>query len=182
MATLEAIQARIQKLQVQADSLRKKSKQSVIAKIHDLMLKNELTLEDIGNPTGRASKVTKAAKAKNVPASTNAKGKLPAKYMNPKTGETWSGHARPPAWIKDVKDRSKFLISQDEASVPATATKRHLKIVPTGASKGKARKKMTVAPKYRDPKSGVTWTGRGMAPAWIRDVEDRTPFLIEQAA
>ncbi|WP_342802414.1 H-NS family nucleoid-associated regulatory protein [Paraburkholderia panacisoli] len=31
--------------------------------------------------------------------------------MNPKTGETWSGHARPPAWIKDVKDRSKFLIA-----------------------------------------------------------------------
>ena len=45
-----------------------------------------------------------------------AKGKMPAKYLNPKTGETWSGHARPPAWIKDVKDRSKFLI--DGAAPP----------------------------------------------------------------
>jgi DNA-binding protein H-NS len=181
MATLEAIQARIQKLQVQADSLRKKSMQSVIAKIHDLMLKNELTLEDIGNPTARTSKVTKAVKAKKASVATTAKGKLPAKYMNPKTGETWSGHARPPAWIKDVKDRSKFLINQDEAA-SAPATKRHLKVVPTGASSGKARKKVTVAPKYRDPESGVTWTGRGMAPVWIRDAEDRTRFLIKQAA
>ncbi|WP_429315565.1 H-NS family nucleoid-associated regulatory protein [Paraburkholderia sp. GAS448] len=39
------------------------------------------------------------------------KGNLPPKYINHKTGETWSGHARPPAWIKDVKDRSRFLIA-----------------------------------------------------------------------
>jgi DNA-binding protein H-NS len=183
MATLEAIQARIQKLQVQADSLRRKSKQSVIAKIHDLMLKNELTLEDIGNPTARTSKVTKAAKAKKASVAPTAKGKLPAKYLNPKTGETWSGHARPPAWIKDVKDRSKFLIAQDETSAAAApAAKRHLKVVPTSASSGQSRKKATVAPKYRDPESGVTWTGRGMAPLWIRDAEDRTQFLIEKAA
>jgi len=24
-----------------------------------------------------------------------------------------------------------------------------------------------VAPKYRDPKSGLTWTGRGRAPLWM---------------
>ncbi|MCO5396790.1 H-NS family nucleoid-associated regulatory protein [Ralstonia soli] len=35
------------------------------------------------------------------------------------------------------------------------------------ASKGKAKAKRTVAPKYRDPKTGATWTGRGRAPAWI---------------
>jgi len=35
-----------------------------------------------------------------------------------------------------------------------------------------------VAPKYRDPVSGVTWTGRGRAPLWIRDAEDRDAFLI----
>lgn len=36
----------------------------------------------------------------------------------------------------------------------------------------------TVAPKYRDPDSGATWPGRGRAPRWIRDVADRTCFLI----
>lgn len=36
------------------------------------------------------------------------------------------------------------------------------------ASKGKAKaRRATVAPKYQDPKTGATWTGRGRAPAWI---------------
>ena len=35
-----------------------------------------------------------------------------------------------------------------------------------------------VAPKYRDPVSGNTWTGRGKAPKWIEG-KDRTPFLID---
>ena len=34
-----------------------------------------------------------------------------------------------------------------------------------------------VAPKYRDPATGQTWTGRGKAPKWI-DGKDRTKFLI----
>lgn len=35
----------------------------------------------------------------------------------------------------------------------------------------------SVAPKYRDPESGQTWTGRGKAPTWIRD-KNRDDFLI----
>ena len=34
-----------------------------------------------------------------------------------------------------------------------------------------------VAPKYRDPVSGKTWTGRGVAPTWIAG-KDRSAFLI----
>jgi DNA-binding protein H-NS len=34
-------------------------------------------------------------------------------------------------------------------------------------------------PKYRDPKSGKMWTGRGKPPAWIAGVKNRDPFLIE---
>ena len=33
------------------------------------------------------------------------------------------------------------------------------------------------APKYRDPATGVTWTGRGKPPNWIVG-RDRAPFLI----
>lgn len=33
--------------------------------------------------------------------------------------------------------------------------------------KTKAKTRRGVAPKYRDPKTGATWTGRGRAPAWI---------------
>ena len=35
-----------------------------------------------------------------------------------------------------------------------------------------------VAAKYRDPETGKEWSGRGKAPVWIRDHEDRTPFAI----
>lgn len=34
-----------------------------------------------------------------------------------------------------------------------------------------------VAPKYRDPNTGQTWTGRGKAPKWIQN-EDREKFAI----
>ncbi|UEP39790.1 H-NS histone family protein (plasmid) [Burkholderia ambifaria] len=37
-----------------------------------------------------------------------------------------------------------------------------------------------VAPKYRDPKTGATWSGRGRAPQWIAAAKNRSRFLIEQ--
>lgn len=42
--------------------------------------------------------------------------------------------------------------------------------------------KKPVAPKYRDPASGATWSGRGRCPAWLADAEKagrkREDFLI----
>lgn len=34
-------------------------------------------------------------------------------------------------------------------------------------------------PKYRDPKTGAEWSGRGRAPAWIAD-KKRERYLIQQ--
>lgn len=68
---------------------------------------------------------------------------------------------------------------------------------PASSAKGRAPKaagaKRVAAPaapgklqvgvaKYRDPKSGKTWTGRGKPPLWIVGVKDRTPFLIDGAS
>ena len=44
------------------------------------------------------------------------------------------------------------------------------------ASKEK-KQKVDVEAKYRDPATGKEWSGRGLAPKWIRD-QDRTQFLI----
>ncbi|QTB53500.1 H-NS family nucleoid-associated regulatory protein [Burkholderia pseudomallei] len=41
----------------------------------------------------------------------------------------------------------------------------------------KARKRQPVEPRYRDPGSGATWSGRGRPPAWI-DGKDRSQFQI----
>ncbi|ABK11947.1 MULTISPECIES: H-NS histone family protein [Burkholderia] len=40
--------------------------------------------------------------------------------------------------------------------------------------------KVPVEAKYRDPKTGATWSGRGRAPAWIKDVKNRNRFLIQE--
>jgi DNA-binding protein H-NS len=128
MPTLEQIQAKLKKLQAQAEAMIAKRAQSVLDDIRKLMEKHGLTTADIdahsstkkprGRPAGKTSKPGAKAKAA-------AKPKLPAKYRNPKTGETWSGWARPPLWIKDVKDRTKFLIDghSDSHAVVASATK-----------------------------------------------------------
>ncbi|MBN3804127.1 H-NS histone family protein [Paraburkholderia sp. Ac-20336] len=42
-----------------------------------------------------------------------------------------------------------------------------------------ARPRAGVAPKYRDPESGNTWSGRGKPPRWIAGL-DREKFLIEK--
>lgn len=40
-----------------------------------------------------------------------ARSVSPAKYRDPRTGATWSGRGRTPNWIKDAKNRDRFLIS-----------------------------------------------------------------------
>lgn len=164
MATLENIQAKIEKLQQQADAIKAERTQAVVQQIQELMLEYGLTAKDIGTPSNWKARRLNGHGA-------GSKGKLPPKYMNPKTGETWSGHARPPAWIKDAKDRSKFLINGKAAH--ASAQK--------GAS-AKPAAKRTVPPKYRDPETGATWTGRGLPPAWIAAAKDRNKFLIDAPA
>jgi len=51
-------------------------------------------------------------------------------------------------------------------------------IFPTrGVKSGVVKASGKVAPKYRDPSTGQTWTGRGKAPKWI-DGKDRSQFVI----
>lgn len=50
--------------------------------------------------------------------------------------------------------------------------------------KVKTTVKNPVPPKYRDPKTNATWSGRGKAPRWITDAEKsgttRDTFLINK--
>jgi DNA-binding protein H-NS len=48
--------------------------------------------------------------------------------------------------------------------------------------RAQAKRAFTGVPRYRDPKTGAEWTGHGRAPGWIRDVKDRTKFLIAGSA
>jgi DNA-binding protein H-NS len=162
MPTLEQIQAKLKKLQAQAEVMIAKRAQSVLDDIRKLMEKHGLTAADIEahsstkKPRGRPAGKTSKPKA-NVKAA--AKSKLPAKYRNPKTGETWSGWARPPLWIKDVKDRTKFLIdahSSTQAVVASAKKTARKKIGNKVAAKKATAKNLSVkAPKKPSVKSSV---------------------------
>jgi DNA-binding protein H-NS len=47
------------------------------------------------------------------------------------------------------------------------------------ARRGRPPKKAPLPPRYQDPKSGNTWSGRGKPPKWIAG-KNRERFLIEQ--
>lgn len=50
-------------------------------------------------------------------------------------------------------------------------------IMPTDRQLRVRRVRPRVEPKYRDPATGATWSGRGKPPAWIAG-KDRTAFII----
>lgn len=175
MATLEQIRAKLKELQTQADALIARKAQAAIDQVRELMLKHGLTTADIEKKAKarRGAKTAKARGASQKTQPTNVpKSKLPAKYLNPKTGETWSGHARPPKWIAEAKDRAKFLIDGLASKAAKSAKPAAKDTTRNGKLKG------ALPPKYRDPKSGATWSGRGPAPAWLASAKDRNKFLI----
>ncbi|MFM0140097.1 H-NS family nucleoid-associated regulatory protein [Caballeronia grimmiae] len=168
MATLDSIQSKIAKLQSQAEAIKKKQSARVITEIHSLMSEHGLTVDDLGStPAG------KKYGGKHATTTSVSKSAGGAKYRDPKTGATWSGHGRAPGWIASARNRDRFLVDSGEVSVAAVGTKT--------AKPGNYRRGPQPA-LYRDPKSGATWSGRGKAPAWLAGAKDRTKFLIDGAA
>jgi DNA-binding protein H-NS len=168
VATLEQIQARLKKLQAQAEAIVAKQSSTVLETIHSLMEKHGLTTADIDAHVGSKKRGRTAGSE-----ATGKSGQSVAKYRDPKSGATWSGHGRAPGWIVNVKNRSRFLV--DNKGTLA---------VPAPAKKAKVTGNYVRGPqpaKYRDPRSGATWSGRGRPPKWLASAKDRTRFLIEGA-
>ncbi|MFM0292212.1 H-NS family nucleoid-associated regulatory protein [Paraburkholderia sp. RL17-380-BIE-A] len=163
--TLEAIQARLKKLQAQADALMTKETAKVLATIHRLMEEHGLTASDIGGHAGGKPR------AKKVEAKTVGKrGTVAVKYRDPKSGATWSGRGRAPQWIASAKNRDRFLVEGSAATTKSAS--------PSKAKVGGNYVRGPQPAMYRDPKSGATWSGRGRAPTWIAAAKDRNMFLI----
>jgi len=79
-----------------------------------------------------------------------------------------------------IEAARKAEISDAVAKVKALVAEHGLtaKDIFGGAKRGaKTGARGTVAPKYRDPVTGATWTGRGKAPKWIEG-KDRAKFAI----
>lgn len=164
MPTLEAIEAKIKRLQEQAEAIKAKKTSANLDRIVALMKDSGVTVADIeahlgGRKRGRPGKQW-----------TSGAGTVEAKYMDPKTGATWSGRGRAPSWIANAKNRDRFLVDGNAGSTSASAGDK-------AKRKGNYVRGQQPA-KYRDPKTGATWSGRGRAPAWIANAKDRSKFLV----
>lgn len=137
MARDKTLDNQLAKLRERIEAEQLKYQLAVISAVEDVLAQNGITLNQLlklngakgpvtktrGRPAGKttakkaapAKKTAKRAKRLTVELKKPGikkgavKGPRPAKYRDPETGATWSGWARPPAWIKG-KDYALFLI------------------------------------------------------------------------
>jgi DNA-binding protein H-NS len=136
MKSYKAIRAQIAKLEQQAETLRQTQVKAVIAQLKKTIDEYGLTAEELG--LGAVKAKAKALRGVRKAAGTR-KSVGAAKYRDPKSGQTWTGRGRPPAWIVNVKDRDAFLIGAAPAAAPEAQ--------PAAAKRGKAAKPRKSAPK-----------------------------------
>ncbi|MFY3175268.1 H-NS histone family protein [Achromobacter xylosoxidans] len=85
--------------------------------------------------------------------------------------------------IKDILQQMRdYEITPDELVQAYGSTSRRGRAQSSGRTAVKG--KIVVEPKYKHPKTGETWTGRGKAPRWLAAAEAagerREQFLIAQ--
>jgi DNA-binding protein H-NS len=96
MPSYKQLTAQLEKLHKEVAAARDKEVAQAIADIKAMIAEYEITPEELGFSN-------RAATPKKKP--------LPARYVNPKTGETWSGRGRAPGWLAG-KTRERFLIPE----------------------------------------------------------------------
>lgn len=79
---------------------------------------------------------------------------------------------------QQIQQARKAELSEAVAKVRALVTEYDLTQEDVFPSSKPKATRQAVAPKYRDPATGATWTGRGKPPLWIAD-KDRAQFEIK---
>jgi len=159
MSKLTALKKQIAALEAQAERIAKAEMSSAIAKIKDIMSEFDLTIEHLtqGITHKPAAKKTKAKKASA------------AKYVDPKTGKTWSGFGRAPGWIAGAKNRDAFLVDKSASAEPAVKASRKVATKAAGvarkAAKPAARKAVAPAKKAAAPEAASVAAKKRKKPA-----------------
>lgn len=78
--------------------------------------------------------------------------------------------------IGSIKADIKRFDIKPEELFPSAKPGRKNKAKPS--RKGRRKAAGTVSPKYRDPDTGKTWSGRGREPVWLRG-KNRDDYLIQ---
>lgn len=147
-ATYAKITREIAALQAQADAIKRKEIDGVIARIKEAIAAYDLTAHDLG--------------LNRTPSRTTKAGRGGAAGYSDGQGNTWSGHGRRPKWFLDA--------------VAAGVSPEDLKVSGMAPSAKAQARKQPAAKKRRagSAKAGYTdgtntWTGRGRRPQWFLD-------------
>ena len=99
--SLSQVTAQIEKLQKEAEAIKAKELEGVIARIKEAIRHYGLTAADLGLGRSRAAKSGAAGKsgAKRGRPRKMRKGTGVVKFRGP-DGQTWTGHGRAPNWFK----------------------------------------------------------------------------------
>jgi len=96
MATLQELLAQHKALEAQIADARRTEAADAVAKVRSLVADFGLTADEVfGN--------------KRLKSTSTAGSKVPAKYHDPVTGNSWTGRGKAPRWL-DGKDRIQYLI------------------------------------------------------------------------
>jgi DNA-binding protein H-NS len=96
MATYKELKSKIENLAIEAEAAREKELEAVILAIRAQITEYGLTKYEVfGNQRDAGRMRTHAS----------------PKFRDPKTGATWSGRGRPPAWLAG-KNRDRFQIKE----------------------------------------------------------------------
>lgn len=116
----ESLIAQIERLQHEAAILRERQKKPILAAIAQAIHHYEITLPELRGavsstaPRG-AGKAIRLGGGRDVTHPLTGR-KVPAKFKNPKTGETWSGRGSTPKWLSEAEaagaKRESFLIKR----------------------------------------------------------------------
>lgn len=154
MSNYAQLQAQIEQLQKEADSVRGRERAETIANIKKAIALFDLTAAELGLSAAKGPKGGKAAKASKASKAAGAKRRgRPAKAGAKKPGRPAKAAGSTTAGAKAGRKAGK---KGRKAAAGKAKTSN-------GAGDGRSM----VAPKYRDSATGITWTGRGKQPKWV---------------
>lgn len=102
--TISDLQAQLKSIQAEIENRRISARSELRADIEDMLRDEDMTLADVFPEFGKNSKAT-AGKTRN-------RADVAAKYMNPISGDLWSGRGRSPKWVVAIMEERGLSITE----------------------------------------------------------------------
>ncbi len=111
MATLDELIKDKQSVEQEIQALRQRDRESVIAEIHELMQLYDISPQQLWPASAFSSGKSSRRPSKLL---------NPSRYVDPATGQTWSGHGQRPKWLVAQLAQGRSLTELDTTQPVAT--------------------------------------------------------------